>query len=87
MLTLGGLVLMLSARPVRDEAVPRTRHRRRRRHSKIVAVTVYPNSALVTREVDVPAGTGIVELVVHAAAAAHRSTARSIPKAPTASAS
>ncbi len=32
--------------------------------SKITAVTVYPNSALVTREVDVPAGTGTVELVV-----------------------
>src|SRR5207247_799250 len=27
-------------------------------------VVVYPNSALVTREVDVPAGVGLVELVV-----------------------
>lgn len=33
--------------------------------SRIVAVTVYPNSALVTREVDVPEGTGSVELVVN----------------------
>lgn len=33
--------------------------------SKITHVTVYPNSALVTREVDVPAGTGIQELVVN----------------------
>src|SRR3989440_5478744 len=32
--------------------------------SKIVQVTVYPNSALVTREVDVPAGQGSFELVV-----------------------
>lgn len=32
--------------------------------SKIVKVTVYPNSALVTREVDVPAGEGLIELVV-----------------------
>ena len=32
--------------------------------NRVVAVTVYPNSALVTREVDVPAGTGGFELVV-----------------------
>jgi hypothetical protein len=32
--------------------------------SRVVKVTVYPNSALVTREVDVPAGAGLVELVV-----------------------
>jgi Domain of unknown function (DUF4139)/N-terminal domain of unknown function (DUF4140) len=32
--------------------------------SKIERVTVYPNSALVTREVEVPDGTGLVELVV-----------------------
>jgi Domain of unknown function (DUF4139)/N-terminal domain of unknown function (DUF4140) len=32
--------------------------------SKIDRVTVYPNSALVTREVDVPDGSGLVELVV-----------------------
>jgi hypothetical protein len=32
--------------------------------SRIVKVTVYPNSALVTREVEVPAGQGLVELVV-----------------------
>ncbi|MFN4258081.1 MAG: mucoidy inhibitor MuiA family protein [Gemmataceae bacterium] len=32
--------------------------------SKIVHVTVYPNSALVTREVEVPAGAGAAELVV-----------------------
>src|SRR5262249_37306178 len=33
--------------------------------SRIVAVTVYPNNALVTREVEVPAGTGTIELVVN----------------------
>jgi hypothetical protein len=32
--------------------------------SRIVHVTVYPDSALVTREVDVPAGAGSLELVV-----------------------
>jgi uncharacterized protein (TIGR02231 family) len=32
--------------------------------SRVTAVTVYPNSALITREVDVPEGTGTFELVV-----------------------
>jgi N-terminal domain of unknown function (DUF4140) len=32
--------------------------------SKIVKVVVYPNSALVTREVEVPEGEGLTELVV-----------------------
>ena len=32
--------------------------------SRVVGVTIYPNSALVTREVDVPEGTGGFELVV-----------------------
>jgi uncharacterized protein (TIGR02231 family) len=32
--------------------------------SRLVAVTVYPNSALVTREVDVPEGPGTIELTV-----------------------
>ncbi|HYV39307.1 MAG TPA: mucoidy inhibitor MuiA family protein [Gemmataceae bacterium] len=32
--------------------------------NKIAKVVVYPNSALVTREVDVPAGAGIIEVVV-----------------------
>src|SRR5438477_3302737 len=32
--------------------------------SRIIKVTVYPNSALVTREVEVPAGSGLTELVV-----------------------
>src|SRR5262245_59147945 len=33
--------------------------------SRVVAVTVYPACAVVTREVDVPAGTGTVELTVN----------------------
>src|SRR5262249_3184278 len=33
--------------------------------SRIVQVTVYPNSALITREVDTPAGVGPFELVVN----------------------
>ena len=33
--------------------------------SKIVHVTVYPNSALITREVEAPAGAGTFELVVN----------------------
>ena len=32
--------------------------------SRVASVTVYPNSALVTREVDVPGGPGAVELTV-----------------------
>ena len=32
--------------------------------SKIDRVTVYPNSALVTREVEVPDGAGLIELVI-----------------------
>jgi hypothetical protein len=32
--------------------------------SKIAKVTVYPNSALVTREVEVPDGNGLIELVI-----------------------
>jgi hypothetical protein len=33
--------------------------------SRLLHVTVYPDSALVTREVEVPAGTGLIELVVN----------------------
>src|SRR2546427_8194 len=32
--------------------------------SRIDKVTVYPNSALITREVEVPAGAGLIELIV-----------------------
>src|SRR5262245_28843572 len=60
-LALGALALILSARAQNAppaEAAPKTAA------SRIVQVTVYPNSALVTREVDVPAGGGHSELVV-----------------------
>ena len=53
--------------------------------SRVVAVTVYPNSALVTREVDVPAGKGTSNWS-SARCRRPRSTARSTPKAPKASA-
>ncbi len=62
-LVLGGLALVKAARngdkPARDEAPPKTAA------SRIAQVTVYPNSALVTREVEVPAGIGSMELVVN----------------------
>jgi hypothetical protein len=62
-LSVAGVAVMLYARDAEvakkaDVAGPKTAF------SKITAVTVYPNSALVTREVDVPAGTGTIELVV-----------------------
>jgi hypothetical protein len=44
--------------PARAEAPPKIAA------SRITHVTVYPDSALVTREVEVPAGAGTVELVV-----------------------
>ncbi len=44
--------------PAKAEAPPKVAA------SRIVHVTVYPDSALVTREVEVPAGAGAVELVV-----------------------
>jgi hypothetical protein len=57
------LSLALAARPDDkkgdDEAAPKTAA------SKITQVTIYPNSALVTREVEVPGGTGSFELVVN----------------------
>ena len=46
-------------KPAKDEAPPKTAA------SRIAQVTVYPNSALVTREVEVPAGIGSMELVVN----------------------
>ena len=51
-----------------DDKAPKTPHSRRRApkiaKSKIDRVTVYPNSALVTREVEVPDGEGLIELTV-----------------------
>jgi hypothetical protein len=46
-------------RPARDADAPRIAA------SKITHVTVYPDSALVTREVEVPAGAGLIELVIN----------------------
>src|SRR5205807_7578252 len=59
----GCLAVALWARPARDEAA-KAEEPPKAAASRIAAVTVYPNSALVTREVDVPAGQGSMELVV-----------------------
>jgi Domain of unknown function (DUF4139)/N-terminal domain of unknown function (DUF4140) len=63
-LVLAGLALVKAARdgaptPAKDDAPPKTAT------SRITQVTVYPNNALVTREVEVPAGAGSMELVVN----------------------
>ncbi len=61
-LLVGGLTLVKArndATPIKEEAPPKVVA------SKIVQVTVYPNSALVTRDVEVPAGQGTMELVVN----------------------
>jgi hypothetical protein len=62
-LGLGGLGMALSARPD-DPAVAPGEAPVKAAANRITNVTVYPNSALVTREVEVPAGAGSVELVV-----------------------
>jgi hypothetical protein len=49
---------LLKADSVKDTTEPKTAT------SRITSVTVYQNSALVTREVDVPAGAGSMELIV-----------------------
>ncbi|MBM3993268.1 MAG: mucoidy inhibitor MuiA family protein [Planctomycetes bacterium] len=47
-----------------DQAADRPEKAPKITPSKVVKVTVYPNSALVTREVDVPKGEGLVELTI-----------------------
>ncbi|HXG08402.1 MAG TPA: DUF4139 domain-containing protein [Gemmataceae bacterium] len=62
-LCLGAVGMMLMARtqePTAAEVPPAPKVSA----SRIVQVTVYPNSALVTREVEVPEGSGAMELVV-----------------------
>ena len=52
----------------RSRRYPNPRRQRRiRTHdrpSRIIAATVYQGTALITREVTVPAGTGLIELLV-----------------------
>jgi hypothetical protein len=65
---LGFLALIVYARQGNASAPPRLAKEAegpRIAASKIVHVTVYPDSALVTREVEVPAGGGLVELVIN----------------------
>ncbi len=61
---LSGLVVTLWARPQDPPAAPGGEAAPKAAASRITHVTVYPNSALVTREVEVPAGSGSLELVV-----------------------
>ena len=64
-LGLGGLFVGLSARSTNASAPPaKADGEPRMAASKIAHVTVYPDSALVTREVEVPSGSGLMELVV-----------------------
>src|SRR5215469_13304725 len=61
----GGLALMLQAKQEAPApAAPDKEAPPKIAASRITNVTVYPNNALVTREVEVPAGTGTLELVV-----------------------
>jgi hypothetical protein len=64
-----GLAMVLQGRTQDPPAPPRVDEPKaeappKAAASKIVSVTVYPDSALVTREVEVPAGAGTLELVV-----------------------
>jgi uncharacterized protein (TIGR02231 family) len=56
-----GPVLLSADRPAAREAPPA---QAKLATSRVSAVTVYPNGALVTREVDVPEGAGTLELTV-----------------------
>src|SRR5262245_46331152 len=52
------------ARPTAEPAVPAPQPVGKSATSRVLSVTVYPNSALVTREVEVPEGPGTTELIV-----------------------
>jgi hypothetical protein len=62
-LTLGVLAVVLAARPG-EPAAGEAAAPPKSATSRITHVTVYSNSALVTREVEVPEGTGTLEVVV-----------------------
>jgi Domain of unknown function (DUF4139)/N-terminal domain of unknown function (DUF4140) len=59
-----GLTFFTSGRDIEVFAAQNAAADQKIAASKIVKVVVYPNSALVTREVAVPAGNGLTELVV-----------------------
>src|SRR5258708_5939828 len=63
-LSLAGVAVMLYARGPEVAIKADVAAAPKAAFSKITGVTVSPNSALVTREVDAPAGTGTIELVV-----------------------
>ncbi len=56
---------LMSPAPRKRAGQPATQEPSKFAKSRIDKVTVYPNSALVTREVEVPAGNGLIELVVN----------------------
>jgi hypothetical protein len=68
-LSLCFVAMMVSARLDSASAPPRpgkeAEEAPRIAASKLTHVTVYPDSAMVTREVEVPAGAGLVELVIN----------------------
>ncbi len=66
-LNVAGLMMILYGRTSNATAPPvlaRADEAPKIASSRITHVTIYPDSALVTREVDVPAGQGVMELVV-----------------------
>lgn len=67
-LGLGCLAVIVSARTMPASAPPRVAKEAdgapRLAASRITHVTIYPDSALVTREVEVPPGSGLLELVI-----------------------
>lgn len=68
LLCVGGLVLMLYSKAGASAPAPAAKEEKgasRIATSRIAHVTVYPDSALISREVEVPAGTGLMELIVN----------------------
>jgi hypothetical protein len=67
-LGLVGLALILGARPGNASAPPAGKEAAEAgphiAASRISHVTIYPDSALITRDVEVPAGQGLIELVI-----------------------
>src|ERR1700732_1475712 len=67
-LSAAGVMLVLHGRASNATAPPaldKAEKAAKMATSRITHVTVYPDSALVTREVDVPGGAGVMELVVN----------------------
>jgi uncharacterized protein (TIGR02231 family) len=63
-LGVGSTAFFAKAEAKKDAPAPPAADEVKTATSRITQVTVYPSNALVTREVEVPAGTGVTELVV-----------------------